>query len=239
MNVTGTVTVRLSPDRPNTVCGVTCTRTYRSPAGPPRSPGAPLPLSRIRWPSPTPAGMRAWIVRVAHRPAAAVADRARVVDDQAAAAAVAARLGRTRSRPGSGWPGRCRRRSGRPAAWCPPWRRCPWQVAHGRSLARRSGTVHAVDRVGEGERDLGLDVGAAPRRWACVPPAAEQPAEEVAEPAAGRAAAARRRRGRPGRSCSRPGRPAPPGPASAKPPPPNSDRASSYSLRLFSSDRTS
>src|ERR1700733_5090078 len=63
-NVTGTVTVRLWPDRPNTGCGATCTRTYRSPAGPPRSPGAPLPLSLIRWPSPTPAGMRAWMVLV-------------------------------------------------------------------------------------------------------------------------------------------------------------------------------
>src|SRR5260221_7026795 len=63
-NVTGTVTVRLEPDRPNTGCGLTCTRTYRSPAGPPRSPGAPLPLSLMRWPSPTPAGMRAWIVLV-------------------------------------------------------------------------------------------------------------------------------------------------------------------------------
>src|SRR5215469_14546695 len=63
-NVTGTVTVRLWPDRPNTGCGSTCTRTYRSPAGPPRSPGAPLPLSLIRWPSPTPAGILAWIVRV-------------------------------------------------------------------------------------------------------------------------------------------------------------------------------
>src|SRR5215472_6905714 len=63
-NVTGTVTVRFEPDRPNTGCGVTCTRTYRSPGGPPRSPGAPLPLSLIRWPSATPAGMRAWIVLV-------------------------------------------------------------------------------------------------------------------------------------------------------------------------------
>src|SRR4029077_16796159 len=30
----------------------------------PRSPGAPLPLSLIRCPSPTPAGMRAWMVLV-------------------------------------------------------------------------------------------------------------------------------------------------------------------------------
>src|SRR6201999_135639 len=63
-NVAGADTVRLSPARPKTGCGVTCTRTYRSPAGPPRSPGAPLPLSLIRCPSPTPAGIRAWMVRV-------------------------------------------------------------------------------------------------------------------------------------------------------------------------------
>src|SRR5690606_4169762 len=62
-NVTGTVTVRLSPLRPNTGCLPTCTTTYRSPAGPPRSPGAPLPRSRIRCPSLTPAGMRTCIVR--------------------------------------------------------------------------------------------------------------------------------------------------------------------------------
>ena len=41
--------------------------TNRSPAGPPCSPAAPLPRSRIRWPSLTPAGIRAWIVR-ADRP---------------------------------------------------------------------------------------------------------------------------------------------------------------------------
>src|SRR5712691_1748878 len=62
-NVTGTVTVRLAPDRPNTGCGFTCTRTYRSPVGPPRSPGAPLPAILIRWPSATPAGIRVWMVR--------------------------------------------------------------------------------------------------------------------------------------------------------------------------------
>src|SRR5690606_24757948 len=62
--VTGRVRVRLSPDRPNTGCGVTRTVTNRSPAGPPRSPGSPLPRSRIRWPSDTPGGMRACTVRV-------------------------------------------------------------------------------------------------------------------------------------------------------------------------------
>src|ERR1700761_8328610 len=61
--VTGTVTVRLSPLRPKTSCGLTCTLTYRAPALPPCSPGAPLPGSRMRCPSATPAGIRAWMVR--------------------------------------------------------------------------------------------------------------------------------------------------------------------------------
>lgn len=64
VKVTGTVIVRFSPVRPKTGCDLTWIWTYRSPAGPPFSPGAPLPLSLMRWPSPTPAGMRAWIVRV-------------------------------------------------------------------------------------------------------------------------------------------------------------------------------
>src|SRR5262249_44881642 len=61
--VTGTVIVRLSPLRPKTGCGSTCTSTYRSPAGPPRSPGVPLPRSLMRCPSLTPAGMRTWMER--------------------------------------------------------------------------------------------------------------------------------------------------------------------------------
>src|ERR1019366_1467364 len=66
--VTGTVTVRLCPDLPNTGCGATCTFTYKSPAGPPRSPGAPLPLSLMRCPFATPAGIRAWMVLVLMAP---------------------------------------------------------------------------------------------------------------------------------------------------------------------------
>src|SRR5215469_1292890 len=66
VNVTGTVIVRFVPERPKTPCGcgLTCTRTYRSPAGPPFSPRAPLPASLIRPPSSTPAGILAWMVLV-------------------------------------------------------------------------------------------------------------------------------------------------------------------------------
>jgi hypothetical protein len=62
--VIGTVSVRSSPDRPNRSSRRTRTNTYRSPAGPPRSPGSPRPASLIRWPSATPAGKRTLIVRV-------------------------------------------------------------------------------------------------------------------------------------------------------------------------------
>src|SRR5919107_1626370 len=62
--VIGTVRVRSLPLRPNSSWSDTWTTTKRSPAGPPRRPGAPLPASRIRWPSLTPAGIRTVMVRV-------------------------------------------------------------------------------------------------------------------------------------------------------------------------------
>ena len=60
--MTGTSRVRFDPLRPNSLCAATCTVTYRSPGSPPFSPGAPLPFSRMRCPSSTPAGMRTCIV---------------------------------------------------------------------------------------------------------------------------------------------------------------------------------
>src|SRR3954467_15154604 len=57
-NVTGSFRVMLLSRRPKTECGCTCTRTYRSPAGPPFSPGWPRPAKRMRCPSSTPAGTR-------------------------------------------------------------------------------------------------------------------------------------------------------------------------------------
>ncbi len=56
--VTGTTSVRFWPSRPNTASCSTWTMTNRSPAGPPLRPAPPRPLSRMRWPSETPAGMR-------------------------------------------------------------------------------------------------------------------------------------------------------------------------------------
>src|ERR671923_443471 len=55
--VIGTSTSKLSPLRRNTGDSLTCVMTYRSPAGPPRSPASPFPGRRIREPSLTPAGM--------------------------------------------------------------------------------------------------------------------------------------------------------------------------------------
>src|SRR5690242_11367393 len=55
--VSGTSTSRWSPLRSKIGDGATWVTTYRSPAGPPLRPGSPLPASRTREPSLTPAGM--------------------------------------------------------------------------------------------------------------------------------------------------------------------------------------
>src|SRR3954470_9527637 len=55
--VIGTSTSRFSPLRLNTGESVTRVIAYRSPVGPPRRPASPLPASRTRLPSRTPAGM--------------------------------------------------------------------------------------------------------------------------------------------------------------------------------------
>ena len=55
--VIGTSTSKWSPLRANTGDSLTLVTTNRSPDGPPRSPASPLPASRIREPSFTPAGM--------------------------------------------------------------------------------------------------------------------------------------------------------------------------------------
>src|SRR5918998_1689464 len=55
--VIGTSTSRWSPLRWKTGDSETCVITNRSPAGPPRRPASPLPGSRMREPSLTPAGM--------------------------------------------------------------------------------------------------------------------------------------------------------------------------------------
>src|SRR5690606_25965480 len=48
---------RSSPSRWNMPCGLRWISTYRSPGGPPLTPGSPLPLDRIRIPSSIPAGI--------------------------------------------------------------------------------------------------------------------------------------------------------------------------------------
>ena len=105
----------------------------------------------------------------------------------------------------------------------------------------------AAHRLVEVERDLGVDVLAARsgrssgRRRAAARAAAEQAAEQVAETAADVAAAAAEQVGHVERRS--PGDAADPPTAAReaarKPPPANSARASSYSLRLAGSDSTS
>src|SRR2546421_11778639 len=55
--VIGTSTSRLSPRRRKTGESLTRVIAYRSPEGPPRRPGSPLPARRTRLPSRTPAGV--------------------------------------------------------------------------------------------------------------------------------------------------------------------------------------
>ena len=114
----------------------------------------------------------------------------------------------------------------------------PWQVGHGPSPVSRSATVVAVDRVAEAQRGLGLDVGAPARpvlrgRAAA---AVEHAAEQVAQAAAASAAAAEQVAEV---EAAEPAALSAAGcPVGTRKPPPNSERASSYSLRRFSSDST-
>ena len=164
--VTGTVIVRLSPGaaehrvRPHVHDDVAGRRP-----GHRCSPGAPLAFSRIRWPSSTPAGMRTWIVRVLGGPATAVAGRARVVDDQPAAAAVAARLGEREPALVSRLHAPCRCTVGQTRGIVPAFAPVPRQVGHGCGAGQpqRHGRRRRTASL-EVERDLGLE--SAPRRGA-------------------------------------------------------------------------
>ncbi len=188
--LTGTVSVRLSPLRPNNGCGETATTTYRSPGGPPRSPGAPLPLSRIRWPSFTPAGMRTVRVRVpSARPLPAQSGHGSSTD-HAPAAALAARLGeREAARVAAGLPGAVAGRAGVRQRAVPP----AGAVAGRARLLAAHPQRHrdALDGLVERQGHRRLDVGTAPRTALATRtgPLAEQAAEHVTEPgAAGRTA---------------------------------------------------
>ena len=204
-NVTGTVTVRLWPDRPNTGCGATCTRTYRSPAGPPRSPGAPLPLSLIRWPSPTPAGIRAWIVRVLiarplpeHSGHGSSTTRPR--PRQVLQGSENAKLPRFRLP----WP--VPSQVGHTLGTVPALAPVPLQALHGPSPASCSDTV-APSIASLKLSDASVSTSA-PRRgrcgWVRPPPPNTPPSRSPSRAARAAAAAGRSRRtGRRGRSCSR------------------------------------
>ena len=177
------MTVTLSPLRSNTGCGAMVTSTRRSPLGPPRSPEPPLPLSRIRAPLRTPAGIRACTVRElrprpepwqlghgssTNRPAAAAGD-ARVGEGEAAG--VARRLARPVA-------GRAHARDGARLG--------------ARAVAAGAGRVgrqpqrdgDAVQRIVERQRQRALEVLPATRLRGASPAAAtavEDAAQEVAE----------------------------------------------------------
>jgi hypothetical protein len=237
--VTGTVTVRLSPLRPKTGCGWTCTVTLRSPAGPPRSPGAPLPASRIRCPSATPAGIRTFIVRVeGARPlpwhtghgSSTTRPRPRQVrqGSENANAPWARLVVPVPPQVGHTW--------GDVPARAP----VPWQAAHGACVVMRIGTV--TPWTASVKRSVTSLSTSAPRRGACVrvrpAPPNRPPNRSPRPPPAPPAPPNRSPRSKPTPPVPRPPRGPPPGVVNRNCPEPNSSRASSYSLRLDGSDRT-
>src|ERR1039457_627554 len=232
--VTGTVTVRLWPDLPKTGCADTCTRTYRSPAGPPRSPGAPFPLSLMRWPSPTPAGMRAWMVRLLI---------ARPLPEQTGQGSSTTSPRPRHSRQGSenaklprfllAWP--VPSQDGHTRGTVPALAPVPMHALQGASPASRSDTV--VPSVASPKLSDASVSTSAPRRGRCccvfvrfpTPPPGRSPSLPRAPPAPPPPDPPKRSP----RSKPYP----PPGPGT-RVPLPKSERASSYSLRRFSSDST-
>src|SRR6185437_3265006 len=234
-NVTGTTTVRLCPMRPKTGWLPTCTRTYRSPAGPPRSPGAPLPLSLIRCPSATPAGILAWMVReliarplpehAAHGSSTTIPRPRQVAHGSENANAPWSRLD---------WP--VPWQSGHTFGMVPALAPVPRQTLQGPSSVSRSVTVEpSIASLNDSEASVSTS---APRRGrACVvvvrPPLlpnmpSRSPSRLPAEPV------------EPNRSrgSKPPNPPLWPPPGILTPPDPNRDLASSYSWRRLASDRT-
>src|SRR6266567_3566637 len=230
---TGTVTVRFAPDRPNSGCGFTCTRTYRSPDGPPRSPGAPLPASLIRWPSATPAGMRAWMVReLIARPLPVHAGQGSST---------------TRPRPWhslhtSDIPKEPRFLLDCPVPWqdghilgtVPALAPVPWQVGQGPSPVSRSATVvPSIASLKVSDVSVSTSAPRRARLWVVVRPRLNTPPKMSPRPPPSPVPLKMSPR-------SKPPNPPWPGrcPVGTRKPPPNSERASSYSLRRFSSDST-
>src|SRR5580693_10601181 len=236
VNVTGTVTVRSEPERPNTGCGFTCTRTYRSPAGPPRSPGAPLAGILIRWPSATPAGMRVWMVREL---------MARPLPEPSGHGSSTTRPRPWHSLHGSEIPNEPRLRFdwpvplqvGQTFGMVPALAPVPWQMGHGPSPVSRSATV--VPSIASLKLSVVSVSTSAPRRGLfCavvrLPPPNTPPNRSPRRPPASPAPLKMSPRSKPPKPPFCPGRL----PAGTRKPPPNSERASSYSLRRFSSDST-
>ncbi len=237
-NVIGTVTVTLSPLRPNAAWGRTCTTTYRSPEAPPFSPGAPLPASRMRWPSLTPEGMRVLTVRVlVPRPepwhvvqgSSTTSPRPR----HSGQGSVKAKPPALRAK----WPEPSH--VGQIRGTVPDLAPVPWHTGHGASPVRRSGIVTPSSASSKDSETS--DSTSAPRRPCrgrpVVPPPPEPPRLNRPPKMSPRSLLPARLKRSP-----RSGPPLPPPrpvPGNRNPPPPpNSERASSNSLRLSSSPTT-
>src|SRR5712691_1388097 len=228
--LTGTLTVSSLPERPNTGCGRTLTLTYRSPAFPPFSPGAPRPGIRIRCPSATPAGIRAWTVReLIARPLPWHSVHGSST---------------TMPRPlqvlqGSERPNPPRFR----LCWPVPWQSghtlgmdgglapVPWQTGQGPSPVSRSDTV-APSIASPNDSAVSVSTSAPRRALDWVPPPRRKipPSTSPSPPSLVP----------PNRSPkSKVPPPAPPRlPVGTRNPPPNIDRASSYSFRCLGSEST-
>src|SRR5215469_2707127 len=234
LKVSGTVSVRLWPLRPNTLCGSTCTRTYRSPAGPPRSPDAPLPAILMRCPSATPAGILAWMVRVLiARPlpehVGQGSSTTRPRPRQVLHGSENAKLPRLRL------PCPVPSHVGQTFGTVPAFAPVPMQTLHGPSPVSRSDTV-APSMASPNDSDVSVSTSAPRRGLACcvVPPRLKTPLNRSPNrpPALPVVPPNKSPRSKPPYPL------VPPDPGMRGPPLPNSERASSYSLRRFSSDST-
>ena len=197
-----------------------------------RGPAAPRPLTRMRWPSSTPAGMRTFTLRArCSTPVPGQVGQGCSTTVPAPAALRADWL--SENRPWLSLMTPVPPHPGRSPGGARGGARATAGVAAGVG-GHVDGGGDPVDGVLEGQVQLGLEVAAPRRGPAAVPPPT---------PAAGRRV---RRRGRPGRPGPRPGRsrrppgpPNPPGPAAEATGGRAQVRTSSYSLRWSASPSTS
>ena len=156
----GTSTSKLSPLRLNTGDSVTWVITYRSPAGPPRRPASPLPASRIREPSLTPAGMLTrYLLSSRSRPSPA-----QVGHGSSITVPEPPQREHGRVIENTPWPWASTPRpwqTGQTIGEVPGRAPVPRQVRAGGVRGDRDGHLRALDRLLERQRDRRLEVAAA------------------------------------------------------------------------------